>query len=283
MTQSLPHPVQYSKSPGRICYVEGGTSDLPPAIFAHGWIGNRKLYEKCYSDLGKILHFYAIDWPGFGDSDKPSPSVAPYNPPFFASEVIRFADEMGLKKFILVGQSMGGIAATECAIRHPDRIEKLILVDSAGIPVPPPILGSILTLPVVGKPLFMALGTTKKALTDFVKNDVYHVKSDTLDETVTNMQRIMRTEGAKEAAYACLIHMVSVAAMKQFAPRFAEVKVPTRLIWGSHDKLFPVEPCARTVEKSIAGAVLEVLDDCGHEPPFERPELFMAALRRALA
>jgi pimeloyl-ACP methyl ester carboxylesterase len=283
MTQLLPHPVSYSKSPGRICYVEGGTPDLPPAIFIHGWIGNRRLYEKCYSDLGKILHFYALDLPGFGDSDKPPPTSAAYNPPFFAGELIRFADEMGLKKFILVGQSMGGIAATECAIRHADRIEKLILIDSAGIPVPPPILGRILTLPVVGKPLFMALGTTKKALTDFMKNDVYHVPSAALAETVANMQRIMRSDGAKEAAYACLMHMVSVDAMKRFAPRFADVKVPTRLIWGSHDKLFPVEPCARTLEKSMGGSVLEVLDDCGHEPPVERPELFMAALRRALA
>ncbi len=267
----------------RVCYVEGGKPGMPRAIFLHGWIASHQLYRKVWKELGELFHFHALDLVGFGDSDKPDPGTAAYDPPFYAESVRAFADAVGLTEpFTLVAQSMGGMVATEFAIRFPERVKQLVLVDSAGIEVPPPVLGRILQAPVIGKPLFMALGGTRKALKDFLVNDVYFVKEVFEDAVLEDMLRVQRQPGGKEAAYAALTRMVSPRVYKTFQTRFEDVKVPTRLVWGEKDKLFPLETCGRAIEKKISGARLHVVGGSGHEPPVERPAEFMTALRDAV-
>ncbi|HEY4221907.1 MAG TPA: alpha/beta hydrolase, partial [Myxococcota bacterium] len=121
----------------RLCYVEGGRKDgKPTAIFLHGWIASHQLYRHVWKELASLFHFYALDLLGFGDSDKPDSRTAAYDPPFYAESVRAFCDAVDLKEpFILIGQSMGGMVATEMSIRFPERIHKLILIDSAGIEV----------------------------------------------------------------------------------------------------------------------------------------------------
>lgn len=268
----------------RVCYVEGGRPDLPKAILLHGWIASHALYRRVWAELGELFHFYALDLVGFGDSDKPDPESVAYDPPFYAEQLSAFADAIGLTDpFHLIAQSMGGMAATEFAIRQPQRVKRLILIDSAGIEVPPPLIGLVLQAPVIGKPLFMALGGTRKTLDDFLKKDVYHVDSVYDPAVVDNMQRVLNEPGGKAAAYATLMRMVSPKVYKSFSQRFADVKVPTSVIWGERDKLFPLERCGRTVAERIAGARLHVVKDSGHEPPVERPAEFIAALKDALA
>lgn len=267
----------------RVCYVEGGRPELPKAILLHGWIASHALYRRVWRELGEMFHFFALDLVGFGDSDKPDPAAAAYDAQFYAEQLRAFADTIGLNDpFHLVAQSMGGMAATEFAVRHPDRVKRLILIDSAGMEVPPPILGIILQAPVIGRPLFMALGGTRKTLDDFLKKDVYHV-GDVYDPAVVdNMQRILSERPGKAAAYATLTRMVSPKVYRTFSQRFSDVKVPTAVIWGEKDKLFPLERCGKTLTARIAGARLHVVKDSGHEPPVERPAEFIAALRDAL-
>jgi pimeloyl-ACP methyl ester carboxylesterase len=286
MSMSGNHPAKHFVNAGshRVCYVEGGHKHLPKAILVHGWIASHQLYRRVWKELGEIFHFYAVDLPGFGDSDKPSPTEAAYDPPFYAESLRAFVDAIGLDEpFHLIAQSMGGMAATEKAIRFPERIKRLVLIDSAGIEVPPPVLGRLLLAPVIGKPLFMALGGTRKALTDFLKNDVYFVQEVFEEATVDDMIRVQSLPGGKEAAYATLNRMVSARAYRTFTPRFGEVKVPTSLIWGEKDKLFPLERCGRAIEAKIPGAQLFVVPGAGHEPPVERPAEFIAALKKAIA
>ncbi|OGQ13362.1 MAG: hypothetical protein A2138_12955 [Deltaproteobacteria bacterium RBG_16_71_12] len=268
----------------RVCYVEGGRPELPKAILLHGWIASHALYRRVWLELGELFHFFALDLIGFGDSDKPDPATTAYDAPFYAEQVLAFADTIGLKDpFHLVAQSMGGMAATELAVRHPERIKRLVLIDSAGIEVPPPLIGMVLQAPLIGKPLFMALGGTRKTLDDFLKKDVYHEASVYDPAVVDNMQRILGEPAGKAAAYATLTRMVSPKVYKTFSARFADVRVPTALIWGERDKLFPLERCGRTIAGRIAGARLHVVKESGHEPPVERPVEFIAALKEAIA
>ena len=268
----------------RVCYVEGGRPELPKALLLHGWIASHALYRRVWAELGELYHFYALDLVGFGDSDKPSPSSAAYDAQFYAEQIRAFADSVGLDApFHLIAQSMGGMAATEFAVRHPQRLERLILIDTAGIEVPPPLLGLILQAPVIGKTLFMALGGTRKTLDDFLKKDVYFVDSVYDPAVVDNMQRVLSDRPGKEAAYATLTRMVAPAVYKTFQQRFADVKVPTSVIWGEKDKLFPLERCGKAVVARIPGARLHVVEGSGHEPPVERPAEFIAALKGAMA
>lgn len=267
----------------RVCYVEGGRPGQPKALLLHGWIASHALYRRVWRELGELFHFFALDLVGFGDSDKPDPVRVAYDPSFYAEQIRAFADAVELgDSFHLIAQSMGGMAATEFSVRHASRVKRLILIDSAGIEVPPPVIGMILQAPVIGRPLFMALGSTRKTLDDFLKKDVYHDPSVYDPAVVDNMQRVLADRAAKAAAYATLTRMVSPKVYKTFSQRFGDVKVPTSVIWGEKDKLFPLERCGRTVASRIAGARLHVVKDSGHEPPVEQPAAFIAALRDAM-
>jgi pimeloyl-ACP methyl ester carboxylesterase len=281
MTQSRMQHIT-STSP-RISYVQGGDGHLPKAILLHGWIASHALYAKCWDELDKLLCYRAIDLPGFGDSDKPDHTQHAYDPAWYAQQLERIVADTGWGKVIVVGHSMGGMAAMAFAAAHPHLVERLILVDSAGHEMPPPLMGRLLQAPVIGRALFMALGGSTKALSDFLRNDVYHVQSVFHLDTVRNMQRCLRLPGGMAAAYATMMNMVSPGAVRKFMPTRAKVAVPTRVLWGEHDRLFPVEVCGRAITSAIPGATMEVISGAGHEPPMETPQAFMDALRRALA
>ncbi len=285
MTQTQPNKQFVSAGAHRICYVEGGRPGMPIAVLAHGWIASHQLYRRVWAELGELFHFYAIDLPGFGDSDKPDPAVAAYDAPFFADTLRAFVDAIGIgeRPFTLMAQSMGGMAAVEFACRWPQRLAQLILIDCAGIAMPPPLLGRIVQAPLIGRPLFMALGSTRKALTDFLNNDIYHVKEVFETATVDNMLRVVSQPNGKAAAYAAMMHTVAPAASRAFAPRFAQVKVPTKVLWGEFDRLFPLKACGETICAAIPGARLHVVKGSGHEPPVETPAAFIAALKEAIA
>jgi pimeloyl-ACP methyl ester carboxylesterase len=267
--------------PHRICYVDGGRGE--DAVFLHGWIASHQLYRHVFKDLGDMFHYTALDLVGCGDSDKPAPRDCAYDAPFYAESLRAFLDAVELKHPItLVGQSMGGMVATEFAIRFPQRVKRLVLVDSAGIEVPPPALGRLLQTPILGRALYMALGGSKRALKDFLLNDVWHNKAVYDEAVVDDMMRVQRQPGGKAAAYATLTRMVSPRVFKSFHARFDEIAVPTKILWGERDSLFPLATCGRAIERKVKGSTLAVVAGSGHEPPVEKPAEFLAALAEAV-
>jgi pimeloyl-ACP methyl ester carboxylesterase len=273
----------------RVCYVEGGepasgnaADSKPRLLLVHGWIASHQLYRKCWGGIAEMAHYRALDLVGFGDSDKPDPTTTPYDPGWYGEQLAAFLDATGWSKVTLCAQSMGAIAAVEFARRFPERVEKLIVLDGACVPVPPPVLGRILQAPGIGAVLFDLLGGTRKSISDFLKNDVYYVKSVFDPAVVDDMLRVMNSPGGKKAAYATMMRMVAPSSLARFTPRLAELKVPVRLLWGEHDRLYPVDACAREMQRRIAGATLDVITGAGHEPPVEAPEAFLRSLRTAL-
>jgi pimeloyl-ACP methyl ester carboxylesterase len=121
-----------------------------------------------------------------------------------------------------------------------------------------------------------------KAVGDFLKNDVYFVKSAYDDAVVDDMIRILKSPGGKDAAYATMMRMVSPKAVAAFTPRLRQLAVPTSLIWGEGDMLFPVKAAGEVMRGLIPGATLDVVRASGHEPMVETPAAFMQAFRRAL-
>jgi len=108
------------------------------------------------------------------------------------------------------------------------------------------------------------------------------VKSVFDDAVLQDMLRIMNGPGGKKAAYATMMRMVAPSSLARFSPRLSGLKVPVRLLWGEHDKLYPVDRCAKEMQRLIPGATLDVIAASGHEPPVETPEAFLRALRAVL-
>jgi pimeloyl-ACP methyl ester carboxylesterase len=120
----------------RVCYVEGGndgTGKKPKVLLGHGWIASHQLYRNVWAELAEVCHYRALDLVGFGDSDKPDPKTTPYNPAWYGAQLEAFLDASGWDSAVVAVQSMGGMAGVELALRAPKRVEKLILIDAAGI------------------------------------------------------------------------------------------------------------------------------------------------------
>lgn len=282
--------LQFTQAGGhRVCYVMGGhksssssSREKPRLLLLHGWISSHQLYRECWAGFDEMAHYCAVDLIGFGDSDKPSPKTCRYDPAWYGEQLKAFVDAIGWSKFILIAHSMGGIVATEFAVVHPQFVDRLILVDSAGIVQQPPLLGRILQLPVIGSLLFELLASTRKSLRDFMVNDVWYSKSVVEDSVLSNMYRIINSPGGKRAAYAAMMRMVSPKTASAFTNRFSKLTCRTHLIWGAQDRLFPLDSCGRMLEKLIANVTLDIIEECGHEPPVESPERFLRILEKII-
>ncbi len=101
-------------------------SGLETAILIHGLGGTKSSFYETVSALASEYTVHAIDLPGFGASSKPA--RAPYDPAWFARAVVRFMDELGIKRAHLVGNSLGGRVAIEVGLTAPDRVRSLSLL-----------------------------------------------------------------------------------------------------------------------------------------------------------
>ncbi|MDX9872930.1 MAG: alpha/beta hydrolase [Clostridia bacterium] len=98
-----------------------------PILCLHGWNEDGSVFKsKAYKALLKDCQVYAIDLPGFGKSG----GLEHYSFPCLNELLERFAAYIGLEDFQLLGQCMGGILALDYAIRHPERVRKLVLVET---------------------------------------------------------------------------------------------------------------------------------------------------------
>jgi pimeloyl-ACP methyl ester carboxylesterase len=107
-----------------------------PVILLHGWLESWGLWQETMDFLGTSYRTYAIDFWGFGESDKKRES---FTVPDFVDLVNQFMEQLGIKHAPLVGHSMGGTVSLSVAIQHPKKVSKVVVIGS-------PIEGSSLSI-----------------------------------------------------------------------------------------------------------------------------------------
>ncbi|WP_022958203.1 alpha/beta fold hydrolase [Spongiibacter tropicus] len=111
----------------------------PVMLLIHGGGAGADAYgnwRDCFPILSQHFRVIAPDMVGFGRSDKPSPDTYVYDQPGRNRHISDFIDAMGLDDVILVGNSMGGAAAIGATLIKPERTQRLVLMGSAGLPIP---------------------------------------------------------------------------------------------------------------------------------------------------
>ena len=223
----------------KIAYVDSQTTpetDKPVLVLVHGYLASAFVFRDVYQALIKHHRVIALDLPGFGDSEKISPTRANYDRPFFAQTTWHLLDELGVKDpIILLGHSMGGAVVTQMALEQKDRIAQLIMLDAMGIDIPPPFLGKVVMNPVLGKAIFMKV-YNRFMLKQYLLGDVFYRKEACTEALVDDMWRPLSTSEGKTAAYATLQNTVHPNAIRQHEPHLAHLGVETHLIWGEEDK-----------------------------------------------
>lgn len=237
----------------KIRYLEAGEKNKDVLILLHGLGSSAESWQMNIIPLSEKFHVIAPDQIGFGKSDKP---FLKYRVGTYVDFLDKFMSELKIEKAHLVGNSLGGWIAALMAVKYPERVEKLVLVDAAGI------------LP-----------------EKFNENDVYQLNNSTRDEIRQNMQRIfvkpvfrnnellvdqfLTQRVTVNDGYTISSLIESIKRKEDFLNnQLGLIKKRTLIIWGREDGLLPISD-AYKFNNAIAGSRLIIFENCGHLPQLE--------------
>jgi pimeloyl-ACP methyl ester carboxylesterase len=240
--------------PYRLHYLESGSG--PPLVLVHGLASNAMQdWGRLVAPLARRFHVYAPDLPGFGQSERPA--AADYSIPMQVEAVRAFMAAKGLVKARVAGLSMGGWIVARLAGEHPEMVERLVVVDAAGMrpdsnPIP---AEALLPRDEDGVRRLIAVVRHKPPPTPgFLARDI--------------LARRLREEWIVRRA------LESMGAGRDWLNgTLGRAAMPVLVVWGKQDRLIPVA-YARELQAEFPQAELEVLDGCGHVPMADCPEAF---------
>ena len=251
----------------RAHYRDEGDPTRPLLVLLHGFGDSFTSWEGWVKELKAQFHIISVDFPGHGLTRAPEGSSL--NAEALADFVDVFAATLKLPRFAAAGNSMGGGAAWQLAVRHPERIDALILVDAAGFPndKPPsdvPLAFKILRYP-IGRALLRNIDN-RPLIENGLKTDVYD-KSIITPFVVDRWADFQRAPGHR----AILMSINMGPPSKPTAELLSTIKAPTLILWGESDPL--IEPAAaQKFAAAIAGAKLLTYSNVGHLPQLEIPQ-----------
>jgi pimeloyl-ACP methyl ester carboxylesterase len=238
----------------RIRLMRGGAG--APLLFLHGG-GGAGIWLPCMAQLAKKFDVIAPEHPGFGDSDTP-PWLDTIED--LANFYLDFLDQLDLRGVHLIGSSLGGWVAAELAVRNATRLASLTLIGAAGLHL-----------------------TEVEQVDTFLSNDEQRIRDLFHDQDLA--EAVIAGSERPELEDAALKNRMMTAKLS-WQPRnhdphlrkwLHRIKVPTLLVWGDHDRLFPKE-YALAYQRLIPGAKVVIIPDCGHLPHVEKGDEFAAEL-----
>ena len=261
-------------------YLRAGTTG-PPLVLLHG-VGDSALdWRWVMPTLAGTHRIYVPDLPGSGGTIK---SDVDYSPAFFTQFLSAFLDALEVKHAAVIGHSLGGLVGLRLALSEPSRVSALGLVASAGLGREVTHALRSLALPGTGR-LAVAWGkrppgAAQRALgrSTLLFARPWRVPRKWLKE----QYRLARLPGFLEAQLATVRAQVGLRGQREvLVDRLAQLDVPTRLVWGTGDRVLPYSQAKEAVSRLQEGS-LELISDCGHSPHVEQPERFVSALDRFL-
>jgi pimeloyl-ACP methyl ester carboxylesterase len=253
----------------RVFYHRSGTrrGRSSPVVLCHGFLVSHFGWRHILPGLAAEHDVIALDWPGFGESDRPRPAEYRYDAVAFMETLLGLLDGLGIERASLVGHSMGGAVAMYTAARRPERVDRLVVIDPLCYPFRVPLDGRIVLLPFIGEKIFK-LAYTRSMVRRYFRNEVYRDASQVSEEWIDYVwERLNRPQGF-DAAHAALRF---VSNPDPIVKSVRAVRAPTMIVWGEDDKLFP-SSWAKRLQTDIAGSQTAIIPVCGHAPPEERPK-----------
>jgi pimeloyl-ACP methyl ester carboxylesterase len=248
-------------------YRDQGNPTGPLLLLLHGFGDSYTSWEGWVRELSPQFHLISLDFPGHGLTR--APQGFQLSGAGLADFVDAFAARLALPKFAVAGNSMGGGVAWQLAVRHPERLNALILVDAAGFPneKPPaevPLAFKILQYP-LGRAILRNIDN-RPLIAEGLKTDVYD-KSLISQAVVDRWADFQRAPGHR-----AILMAVNFGAHAAAAPDvLGTIKVPTLVLHGEDDVL--IEPAsARKFAAAIPGAKLIIYGQVGHLPQIEIPQ-----------
>ncbi|MBC8508414.1 MAG: alpha/beta fold hydrolase [Chloroflexi bacterium] len=253
-------------SEGVTHYELGGPEDGQPVVLVHGFSVPNFIWDPTFDALTAAgLRVLRYDLFGRGFSDRPRKR---YDFTLFDRQLFELVEALEIERpFSLMGLSMGGPISANFTDRHPELVAKLVLIDPAGVPIDAPFILKLMLIPGMGE-LFLGLFGSK-ALLESMTEDLYDPKDIKLLQDGYRPQ--MEYKGFKRALLSTMREDVLGDALPIYK-RIGDSDLPVLLIWGREDRTVPFAH-SQFVLDALPQAQFHPIDDTGHIPHFERPEI----------
>jgi pimeloyl-ACP methyl ester carboxylesterase len=251
---------------------EGPRDDPQPIVLLHGTSASLQTWNGWAQALKAKRRVIRLDLPGFGLTG-PAPDNR-YTLDRYVRFMGAFLDAKGIKHCVLVGNSFGGEVAWMTALAQAQRVDKLVLVDSAGYPyqaASTPLGFKLARISFLR--LLVEHVLPRRVIESSVRN-VYGDPSKVNAELVDRYFELTLRAGNRTA----LIERFRQVPRGEHAELISQIHQPTLILWGAKDRLIPLEN-GQHFKQDIAGSQLQVFDALGHVPHEEDPARTVAALK----
>ena len=247
---------------GHVHYELAGPGDGPVVVLVHGFSVPSFIWDPTFEELlSRGFRVLRYDLYGRGYSDRPD--VA-YDRTLYVEQLHELLDELKIEDSVdLVGLSMGGPVVASFTSSYPERVNRLVFVD----PFVGPADAGVVAVPGVGE--YVAVVYFGRILPTLLAEDFY--RPEKVPPWEGRFREQMRYRGLRRALLRSLRQFMA----EDFSDLYAEVgriEKPTLLVWGRHDRTVPFAHSERVA--GLLGAKLLVVEESGHTPHLERPEVF---------
>ena len=258
-------------------YVQAGEG--PVVLLVHGLGTSSVTWSRNIEPLaGSGYTVLAPDLPGHGDSDKPR-SLS-YGPVAGARLIHDFLDALGVDRVSLVGNSAGGLIAGLFALDHPLRVDRLVLVASAGLGRDVSWALRIISVPVIGElidqPRLLRLLN--------VGNRLFYRPSAFPDGFLAESYRSRSNPEIRRVTIKAIRSCITLFGQRRrcrILDRLGGLAAPIMTVWGTEDRYVPVSH-AYLMGRALPRTQVRTIPECGHWPHMEKAAEFNALLTQFL-
>lgn len=246
----------------------------PAILLLHGYTGSHQDWLFQIPLLSEAHQVVAMDQRGHGRSEAPSSAEA-YSIEVFAQDARGLLQHLGIGKCCLTGHSMGGFAALEFALEHPDMVTALVLVDTSS--------GEFERVPGYAelRARLDELARNEGLEAAFEHNATHNLMIRERFERHPELREIARQRMLQTSVDGYVYTGGAISSWKPVTHRLREIKAPTLVVVGEEDT--PFMRASQIMKESIPHSQLLIIPGAGHSPHEETPTLFNEALLNFLS
>lgn len=248
-----------------------------PIVLIHGTASSLHTWDAWTKELKKTNTIIRMDLPAFGLTGPNK--TADYSIKSYTTFLDQFLNEIAIDSFHLAGNSLGGNIAWNYAAEHPNKVDKLILLDASGLPTnkAQPAVFKMAKMPVISN---LFLYVTPKFFINKNMQEVYADDTKITDNLVSRYHKMALREGNRQA-FIDRARMDFKLGSKANIDKLKSIQNSTLLIWGAQDNWIPLDNGKR-MNSVMQNSKLVVLESSGHVPMEENPKESFVVLRSFL-